>query len=446
MSSNPPLVRKESPVIGFGDLPTPPSSSAGVLSAKGLRVSSPPLHLLQPLQSLSQPSLKHEVPSHPPPQPHTVSIPHPLTLATSSISTEPGPSLQTSVSASQTEAPSRLQQGSPPSRQRAHTHPAHPGPISLPPPSAFVISASHNLSPTSPVFAPGAAHVPPLQQPVAGVLPNPSSLTRPPSLHHSMSSHARSPLQRPAHGPLNMTPSGLPPITPSMPSFQFVPGPPPLSHLGHPSVALSPVLTMSPGAFWGRPGGNPLTNAAVGAPVTKGQSGEEFDYFSGASTEASEGESYFLPPPQTASSPVSGILRNEPQGCERPDAPRPVTEDVGGQEVSTSSGSGGQSGADDRTDDSSANYVIERLHDNLKSSEPGTTPRMEERAHDRAISPFRSPPPTRRAGSDPVQEQGRRQNRSGIERRASFTDVVQGAGSEKPAGLAQELGLDQDEY
>ena len=440
MSSNTPLVRKESPVIGFGDLPTPPSSSAGVPSVKGLRVSSPPLHVLQ---SLPQPSLKHEASSRPLPQPHTVGIPHPLALSTSFVPTELGPSLQTSISASQTEDPSRLQQASPPSRQRAHTNPAHPGPISLPPPSAFVAPAPQNFSPTSPVFATDV-HVSPLQKPVAGLLANPSSLKRPPSpLHHSVSSHARTPLQRPAHGPLNMTPSGLPPITPSMPSFQFVPGPPTVSHPGHPLVALSPVLTMSPGAFWGRPGGNPLTNAAVGAPVTKGQCGEEFDYFSGASTEASEGESYFPPPP---SSLVNGILHNEPQGCEKPDAPRPAAEDVGSREVSMSSSSGEQSDADEGTNDSSANCVIEQSHDKPEVSELGTTPRMEERSHDRAISPFHSPPPTRRTGSDPVQEQGRRQSRSGIERRASFTEIVRGAGLEKPAGLAQELGSGQNEY
>jgi hypothetical protein len=433
MSPDPPSLSRESPDIGLGDLPTPLSSSAGVPSAKGLRVSSPPLHLHQPLQPLSQPSLKHEVPPRPAPQPHPVSAPHPLSLTSSLIHTEPRHSLQKPVSSSQTEAPSRLQQASPLSRQRAHTHPAHPGPISLPPPSAFVAPpAPHNFSPMSPVFAPGV-HVSPLHRPSAGVLP--SSYTHPPSPHHSTYSHARSPLQHPAHGSLNMTPSGLPPITPSMPSFQFAPGPPTLSHTGHPSVAFSPVLTMSPGAFWGRPGDNPLTNAAVGAPITKGQSGEEFDYFAGASTGASEGESYFPPPPQTGSSLVNEILLNEPQGCKRPDSPVPATEIGGDQEVSMSSGSSEQSSANEWTDDSGVKSVIERLHDSLKSSVPGVTPCMKEQARDRVISPFHSPPPTRRAGSDPVQEQGRKSSRSGIERRTSFSEIELGPGSEQAGGV-----------
>ena len=142
-----------------------------------------------------------------------------------------------------------------------------------------------------------------------------------------------------------MTPQGLPPITPSMPSFTFLPppplspglgspygeempyvaalgrrrslvssprdesnlndptrpndssasSPPPLPHQQHPQqqpptspqayhhihhahpppppimspyAPFSPGVTMSPGTFWGRPGGaNPYINPAVGAPV-----------------------------------------------------------------------------------------------------------------------------------------------------------------------------------
>jgi hypothetical protein len=296
-----------------------------------------------------------------------------LTLSTSPIHTEPCPSLQKSVSCSQTEPPSRLQQASPLSRQRAHTHPAHPGPISLPPPSAFVSPpAPHNFSPVSPVCASGV-HVSPSHQPVAGVLP--SSPTHPLSpIHHSMHTRTRSPLQHPLHGSLNMTPSGLPPITPSMPSFQFVPGPPTLSHTGHPSVALSPVMAMSPGAFWGRPGDNPLSNAAVGAPVTKGQSEEEFDYFSGTSTGVSEGGSYPPPSSQTRSSLVNEILLTRSQSCEKPDVPVSATENGGNQEVSMSSGSSGRSSANEWIDDSGVKCIIERLHDSLKFSMPGVTP------------------------------------------------------------------------
>lgn len=114
---------------------------------------------------------------------------------------------------------------------------------------------------------------------------------------------------------MNLTPHGLPPITPSMPPFSFLPQPgvPPAAsgggddgaaasqktsptaasagageahpqisghylahHLHHahgamlsPYAPFSPGVAMSPGAFWGRPGSaaNPYINPAVGAPV-----------------------------------------------------------------------------------------------------------------------------------------------------------------------------------
>ncbi|KAI0370634.1 hypothetical protein BV20DRAFT_1035833 [Pilatotrama ljubarskyi] len=87
-----------------------------------------------------------------------------------------------------------------------------------------------------------------------------------------------------------MTPHGLPPITPSMPSFTFLPQPSPglpspaavepdrptmhghMQHVMTPFSPFSPGVTMSPGAFWGRPGSgaNPFINPAVGAPVRPG--------------------------------------------------------------------------------------------------------------------------------------------------------------------------------
>ncbi|KAI0355874.1 hypothetical protein OH77DRAFT_1503854 [Trametes cingulata] len=88
-----------------------------------------------------------------------------------------------------------------------------------------------------------------------------------------------------------MTPHGLPPITPSMPSFTFLPQPSPglpspaavepdrptmhghMQHVMTPFSPFSPGVTMSPGAFWGRPGSgaNPFINAAVGAPQQQQQ-------------------------------------------------------------------------------------------------------------------------------------------------------------------------------
>lgn len=136
-------------------------------------------------------------------------------------------------------------------------HPHHPGPISLPPPTLTFL-APHTLSP---LHHPGMpVTISPLQHPSMGS-----------PLHHpsTYASHQQ------------MTPLGLPPITPSMPPFIFHPVPAPASpgaavhtpsaHMpmfGPPTF--SPAVAMSPGAFWGRPGHqnpNPFINPAVGAPV-----------------------------------------------------------------------------------------------------------------------------------------------------------------------------------
>ena len=377
MDTNNTIRRKESPSIGLSDLPTPPSSSAGISSTKGSRVSSPPLHLSQPLP-------KQEFP---PPQHHAVDSPFTFTASASSTHHEPSHSLPVPISSSERETAESVEQTSP-SRQRAHTHPAHPGPISIPPPSAFVAPPAHTLSPVSPMFAPDS-HISPSHKPL---IPMHSPLTHPHSpLHHPMYSHARPPLQHPAHPPsltLNMTPSGLPPITPSMPSFQFVPGPPTLSQSNHPVVAFSPASTMSPGAFWGRPGGNPLTNAAVGAPVTKGQSGEEIDYFLGASSDANEGEGYFPPLSQTGSTLSKEILREDSVG-ERQATLSLAMENGVDQEVSTSNGSSGRASAKERASGSGVDEVIEQTRRSLNISHAENTRLTEEQDHGKSLPPFK---------------------------------------------------------
>jgi hypothetical protein len=147
---------------------------------------------------------------------------------------------------------------------------------------------------------------------------------------------------------------------------------------------------MSPGAFWGRPGGNPLTNAAVGAPVTKGQGGEEVDYFSGASTDVSEGESYFPPLPQPGSTLADEIFRKEPEPedgiGERQAALGPAMENGVDQEVSTSNGSSGRGSAKERTGGSGIDEVIQSRR-SLNISHAESTRRTEEQDHIRALSP-----------------------------------------------------------
>ena len=149
------------------------------------------------------------------------------------------------------------------SRQQHHHgnsnhHHAHPGPISLPPPPSV--------------------HAFPIPQPLSL---SPHTIS---PLHHPMS-----PIQQQQQH--LMTPHGLPPITPSMPPFSFLPQPSPHGHAAtsnnmqnlntspmhaaHVLSTFSPGVAMSPGAFWGRPGGgvNPFINPAVGAPVHGSPSG-----------------------------------------------------------------------------------------------------------------------------------------------------------------------------
>lgn len=134
----------------------------------------------------------------------------------------------------------------------------HPGRIALPPPSVTGFPHPHSLSPHT---------ISPLHHP-----------------HHPIS-----PLHHP-HSVVTMTPHGLPPMTPSMPSFTFLPQPSPsahgvpqhgnpppsrpdgpqtnnMPHILTPYTPFSPGVTMSPGTFWGRPGAGVNPYAAVGAPV-----------------------------------------------------------------------------------------------------------------------------------------------------------------------------------
>ena len=110
----------------------------------------------------------------------------------------------------------------------------HPGPISLPPPTAFTLPPgvvfSPHPHPQSPLYHPG--------YPLGPVHPHPMGSP----LHHPMGSplthpaHVHSPLHPPGHPqygayphhatPVHygvITPHGLPPITPSMPPFTFLP-------------------------------------------------------------------------------------------------------------------------------------------------------------------------------------------------------------------------------
>ena len=110
----------------------------------------------------------------------------------------------------------------------------HPGPISLPPPTAFTLPPgvvfSPHAHPQSPIYHPGYSLSPVHPHPMGSPLHHPMGS---PLAHHA---HMHSPLHHPSHPqygtyphhatPVHygvITPHGLPPITPSMPPFTFLP-------------------------------------------------------------------------------------------------------------------------------------------------------------------------------------------------------------------------------
>lgn len=186
---------------------------------------------------------------------------------------------------------------------------------------------------------------------------------------------------------------------------------------------------MSPGAFWGRPGGNPLTNAAVGAPVTKGQGEEEIDYFATANTADNEGEGYFPPLTQPGSCLSHEILHEEPESAsgsnsERQTSSGRTTENgpVDREDVSSNSGSSSRrSSANERMGSAGIDGVIERLHDGMRIS---TEEQRYVRGNGESLPSLLGSPPMRRKVLGSMQEQGTR-NRS-----LSFAELVQDAGSQ----------------
>ncbi|KAG6831852.1 hypothetical protein H0H87_003651 [Tephrocybe sp. NHM501043] len=261
-----------------------------------------------------------------------------------------------SFSASSGGAPSTSAPGAQSRLQTHRSPPRHPGPIALPPPPAVTSFAHPHSQPNTSPNAYGIPGFSPLHHPH-------SPIYHPVSHHQQQAEHIKQ-LQQQQQQQYQVTPLGLPPMTPSMPPFTFLPpGSPstsgagtvghPYSPYGHPPALPSPMqiphlmmmhpnapsgsplhhpmqhpppppahpppphhpspfgltplsppgsatvptfaasaaahytplsnfspgVTMSPGAFWGRPGGpNPLINPAVGAPV---HASEPTGYFDG---------------------------------------------------------------------------------------------------------------------------------------------------------------------
>ncbi|EIN08500.1 hypothetical protein PUNSTDRAFT_114003 [Punctularia strigosozonata HHB-11173 SS5] len=204
-------------------------------------------------------------------------------------------------------------------------HSSHPGTIPLPPPPP--ISAFPALGTLSPHLMSGP-HGPPMMTP-------PHHYQLSPMHHPGQHQHQHQ------HGGMMMTP-GLPPITPSMPSFTFFPqmsphlpspsvapgspggpmmgmhphghhpnpffagvspaaamGPPTPMGVLSPGLPFSPGVALTPGNFWGA-GANAYINPAVGAPVHRPPEEE------GAGAGQSQEGGYFPPVQYTSSASGSG--------------------------------------------------------------------------------------------------------------------------------------------
>ncbi|VDB88901.1 unnamed protein product [Peniophora sp. CBMAI 1063] len=239
-------------------------------------------------------------------------------------------------------------------RSSTKTNGPHPGPISLPPQSAFATVPPPHMSPASPYMVPYM---------IPGLVPSPlhHPMMVPPSPMHAAHTPVPmmhgSPMHHPAYaqhlmgmynGGMLMTPHGLPPMTPSMPSFQFHPhlqaggaggggamqSPPPQMV---PHAMFSPGVAMSPGAFFGRPvRGGQGWEAAPGAPVRNGSNdgqgvavgggaagGEPQDYFAGAPP-AGEPDYFTGAPPPTS---IAGQILRANNDAAAPAQPRSSAEE-----------------------------------------------------------------------------------------------------------------------
>ncbi|KAH9932910.1 uncharacterized protein B0H18DRAFT_1115558 [Fomitopsis serialis] len=211
-------------------------------------------------------------------------------------------------SASQAQSQSGSQAHSTPHQ---HQHPAHPGPIAIPPPppvTAFPVPPLHTLSPQyySPIMHPG----------------HPQSPYHHPAMAMAMS---LSPAPQDPNVP-NAVPSGGAPMQPPYDSSRHMAHAHAHGHVMTPFQPFSPGVTMSPGAFWGRPGGgavNPFINPAVGAPV-HGSPGyfwpprvgpvEEQGYFPPVPTQSPPIEESYFPQVPTSGSRPSGLANELGRG------------------------------------------------------------------------------------------------------------------------------------
>ncbi|KAI5120096.1 hypothetical protein M0805_001252 [Coniferiporia weirii] len=383
------------------------------------------------------------------------------------------------------------------------SHPAHPGPIALPPPPSVG---------AFPPFSPGHPHLHSHQHPLSpvGHPMSPVGMMYPyytstaysgpmspayPHAHQYISAHAQ------------VTPHGLPPITPSMPSFSFVPqlspsgsgvmSPPPAEGAQSTSMAdgysgatnsydssssinsmtlgmgmgmvsppmhlphhvfqpFTPGTTMSPGSFWGRPGGGgavggggnggvsqaqaPYLNPAVGSPVLMhppygfahvgsqpaspaiGAGDEPSGYFPPVRSEG-----YFPPVSMIGSSGLANEILKEGSTMDRDNSPRlqHARSDSGGWSEREAGGET-ETEADGRAQSSSSGATSWRSsEENVLAAGGGAKGNMSTLAGDIASLRLGSPPYGRRQREHDspsyarAVEEGRKVSSPGVQRAES---------------------------
>ncbi|KAF4564618.1 hypothetical protein EYR40_010785 [Pleurotus pulmonarius] len=231
---------------------------------------------------------------NPPKIPHSRSQPEPMSLAkTAQDATQPSSPPQAKTQHNNTHrrpnvrSPRHTQSPTQTQQQAQQQHPHHPGPIVLPPPvTSFPILPPHTLSPHgmmvpvgmgSPLHHPGSPTYHPGATPTNANSSMGMAATTGDMSANSNYGYVGSGAY-PGHGlhpsVVPMTPHGLPPITPSMPPFTFLPQPSPIHH--HPenssSIHYPHASVMSMGMGGMTLGNLPSPSQATFTPTTMGPS------------------------------------------------------------------------------------------------------------------------------------------------------------------------------
>ncbi|KAJ7104463.1 hypothetical protein B0H15DRAFT_26510 [Mycena belliarum] len=235
------------------------------------------------------------------------------------------PELPSSASSSSSSSSPRYASAAAASAKRTPTspHPHHPGPIALPPPPALAPATDAYGNSTARAFNPPAYALTPLglppitpSMPPFSFLPMPSPSAHP---HQQQQSYFGLGPATPTHAHfMNMTPLATP-TSPHFPAYTLAAPVPGMSM----PLGMGPPSALSPGAFWGRAGEGSMYAAPVGqpphahpaSPYHFGGSPGFFGMHPMAPVEEPKG--YFDFPPAPAPAPVAGALEKEIMRGER---------------------------------------------------------------------------------------------------------------------------------